>query len=148
MSIKIRKIAGRQRELSAMLAYDYPILGLIWTMFVFFLWVAWLMLLFRVFGDIFRSRDMGGWAKALWSIFVLAVPFLGVFVYLLARGDSMQGRDVADAQRNEADFQAYVQSVAGSGGGTADELAKLGDLKAQGVITEMEFQQQKAKLLA
>ena len=131
-----------------MLANDYPILGLFWTMLMFFLWIAWLMLLFRVFGDIFRSRDMGGWAKALWSIFVIAVPFLGVLVYVLARGDSMRDRDVADAQQSEADFQAYVQSVAGSSGGTADELAKLGDLKAQGVITEAEFEQQKAKLLA
>ncbi len=132
-----------------MLAYDFPILGLFWTMFVFFLWIAWLMLLFRVFGDIFRSRDMGGWAKALWSIFVIAVPFLGVLVYVIARGDAMRDRDVADAQRSEADFQSYVQSVAGSnGGGTADELAKLGDLKTQGVITEAEFEQQKAKLLA
>ena len=131
-----------------MLAYDYPLLGLFWTMFLVFLWVAWIMLLFRVFGDIFRNRDMGGFAKALWSIFVIVAPFLGVFIYLIANGDSMARRDVAQAQAAEADFQSYVRGVAGSSGGTADELAKLADLKSSGVITDTEFAQQKAKLLA
>ena len=130
-----------------MLAYDYPLLGLFWTMFLVFLWIAWIMLLFRVFGDIFRSRDMGGFAKALWSIFVIVAPFLGVFIYLIANGDSMARRDVAQAQAAEADFQSYVRNVAGSGG-TADELAKLADLKSSGVISDAEFAQQKAKLLA
>ena len=133
-----------------MLAYDYPLMGLFWTMLWFFLWFAWLMLLFRVFADIFRSQDMGGWAKALWSIFVILVPFLGVLVYVIARGHSMTERDIAQAQQHEAQFRSYVQEAAGSGGGggTADELAKLADLKAQGVITDAEFAQQKAKLLA
>lgn len=131
-----------------MLAYDYPLLGLFWTMFLVFLWVAWIMLLFRVFGDIFRNRDMGGFAKALWSIFVILAPFLGVFIYLIANGDSMARRDVAQAQAAEANFQSYVRDVAGSGGGTADELAKLADLKSSGVISDAEFAQQKAKLLA
>jgi hypothetical protein len=132
-----------------MLAYDYPLLGLFWTMVLVFLWVAWIMLLFRVFGDIFRNRDMGGFAKALWSIFVIVLPFLGVFVYLVANGDSMARRDLAQAQAAEADFQSYVRNVAGSnGGGTADELSKLADLASSGVITEAEFAQQKAKLLA
>ena len=76
-----------------MLAYDYPILGLFWTMLWLFLWIAWLFVLFRVIFDIFRSRDMGGWGKALWVIFVVVVPFLGVFVYLIARGHSMADRD-------------------------------------------------------
>jgi putative oligomerization/nucleic acid binding protein/phospholipase D-like protein len=131
-----------------MLSYDYPILGVFWTMLWFFLWIAWIILLFRVFADIFRSRDMGGWGKALWSIFVLVVPFLGVFVYLIARGHSMADRDVAEAQAQQAAFESYVQDVAGTGAGTADELAKLADLKAQGVITDAEFAQQKSKLLA
>ena len=131
-----------------MLAYDYPLLGLFWTMLWFFLWFAWLMLLFRVFADIFRSKDMGGFAKALWSIFVIFLPFLGVLIYVIARGHKMTERDIADAQRNEAAFRSYVQDAAGSGGGTADELAKLADLKAQGVLTEEEFAQQKAKLLS
>jgi Short C-terminal domain/Phospholipase_D-nuclease N-terminal len=131
-----------------MLAYDYPILGLFWTIVWFFLWFAWIMLLFRVFVDIFRSRDMGGWAKALWSIFVIFLPFLGVLVYLIARGQSMANRDLQQAQAQEAAFRTYVQDVATSGGGTADELAKLADLKAKGVISDAEFAQQKAKLLA
>jgi len=131
-----------------MLAYDYPLMGLFWTMLWFFLWFAWLMLLFRVFADIFRSKDMGGFAKALWSIFVIFLPFLGVLIYVIARGHKMTERDIADAQRNEAAFRSYVQDAAGSGGGTADELAKLADLKAQGVLTEEEFAQQKAKLLS
>jgi hypothetical protein len=131
-----------------MLAYDYPLLGFFWSMFIFFLWFAWLILLFRVFADIFRSHDMGGWAKALWSIFVICVPFLGVFVYVIARGHSMTERDIASARQNEAAFRTYVQSAAGTGGGTADELAKLADLKASGVITDAEFAQQKAKLLS
>jgi hypothetical protein len=130
-----------------MLAYDYPMLGLFWTMLIFFIFFAWLILLFRVFADIFRSRDIGGWSKALWSIFIIVVPFLGVFVYVIARGHSMTARDVDRAQQNEAQFRAYVQDAAGSGG-SADELQKLAALRDTGVITEQEFAAQKAKLLA
>jgi hypothetical protein len=131
-----------------MLAYDYPILGLFWSMFIFFLWVAWLILLFRVFVDIFRSDDLRGFSKALWSIFVILAPFLGVFVYLLARGKSMTQRDLDQARQNEAQFRSYVQDAAGSSAGTADELAKLADLNSRGVLTDAEFAAQKAKLLA
>jgi hypothetical protein len=129
-----------------MLAYDYPILGLFWSMLLFFLFFAWLMLLFRVFADIFRS-DMGGFAKAIWCIFVILLPFLGVFVYLIAEGDAMTQRSVAEAQQNEQAFQAYVRETAGTGG-VASELSKLADLKNQGAITDAEFEAQKAKLLA
>jgi hypothetical protein len=133
-----------------MFAYDYPLMGAFWTMLWFFLWIAWIMLLFKVFGDIFRSRDMGGWAKALWSIFVILVPFLGVFVYLIARGHGMTQRDLEQAQAHEQAFQAYVRDAASSAGtgGTADELAKLADLKERGTITDAEFAAQKSKLLA
>ena len=131
-----------------MLAYDYPILGLFWTMLMFFLWFAWLMLLFKVFADIFRSSDMGGFAKALWSIFVIIVPFLGVLVYLIARGHSMTQRDMAQAEQSEAAFRSYVQQAASTGGGTADELTKLADLHARGLLTDAEFSQQKSKLLS
>jgi heme exporter protein D len=130
-----------------MLAYDYPLLGLFWTMMIFFLWIAWLFLLFRVFADIFRSKDMGGFAKALWSIFVIIVPFFGVFLYVIVRGRSMSERDVADAKQREAEFQAYVRETAGSAG-SAEEIAKLADLRDKGVITDEEFAAQKAKLLA
>ena len=133
-----------------MLAYDYPLLGVFWTMMWWFLWIAWIVLLFRVIADIFRSRDMGGFAKALWSIFVIVIPWLGVLVYLIARGRSMSDRDIERAQAQESAFRSYVQDAAGSGTGTgtASELAKLADLQAQGVITDAEFAQQKAKLLA
>ena len=129
-----------------MLAYDYPILGLFWSMLIFFLFFAWLILLFRVFADIFRS-DMGGFAKAIWSIFVILVPFLGVFLYVIVHGDGMRSRDIADAKQSEAAFQSYVKQAAGSGG-VADELSKLSDLRASGALTEAEFEAQKAKLLA
>lgn len=129
-----------------MLAYDYPLLGLFWSMLMFFLFFAWLMLLFRVFADIFRS-DMAGLAKGVWSIFVILVPLLGVLIYLIAHGDGMRNRDIAVAQQNEAAFQAYVQQAAGSGG-VASELSKLSDLRASGALTDAEFEAQKAKLLA
>jgi hypothetical protein len=130
-----------------MLAYDYPLMGVFWSMIVFFLFFAWLMLLFRVFGDIFRNHDMGGWGKALWSIFVVLVPFLGVFIYLIAHGHDMTQRDIDRAQQNDTEFRAYVQDAAGSSG-SADELAKLAGLRDSGVITEQEFAAQKAKVLA
>ena len=129
-----------------MLAYDYPLLGAMWTMFVFFLWIAWLFLLFKIFGDIFRSDDMGGGAKALWCIFVIIAPFLGTFIYIIVRGKSMGERDIQAYTEQKAQFDAYVRETASSGG-TADQLSKLADLKAQGVLTDAEFEAQKAKLL-
>jgi len=129
-----------------MLAYDYPLLGLFWSMMIFFLWVAWIILLFRVFADIFRS-DMGGGAKALWSIFVILVPFLGVFIYVIANGRAMGERDIAIAQQRESDMQAYIRQTAGTAG-NADELAKLAALRDQGALTDEEFSAQKAKLLS
>ena len=131
-----------------MLAYDYPLLGVFWTMLWLFLWVAWIVLLFRVIIDIFRSHDMGGWGKALWAIFVILVPFLGVFVYLIARGHKMTERDLDDAQPRTPPSGRTSRTPPARGGGTAEELAKLADLRAQGVITDAEFEQQKAKLLA
>lgn len=130
-----------------MLAYDYPVLGVFWSMLVFFLWIMWFFLLFRVIVDIFRSDDLGGWAKAAWLIFVLLVPFLGVFVYVIARGDEMGRRDVAQAQARDQAFQSYVRETAGTGG-SVDQLAKLADLRDRGVINDAEFEQQKAKVLS
>ena len=130
-----------------MLAYDYPILGLFWTMLMIFLWVAWLMLLFKVIFDIFRSHDMGGVAKAFWAIFVIVIPWLGVLVYLIARGHSMQERDIAAARVQQEAMTTYIRDAAGTGPSTADELAKLADLKAKGVLSDAEFEQSKAKLL-
>jgi hypothetical protein len=129
-------------------AYDYPVLGVFWSMFVFFLWIMWFFLLFRVIVDIFRSHDLGGVAKTLWLIFTLIVPFLGVFVYVIARGDGMGKRDMAEAQARSQAFESYVRETASSGGGSVDQLAKLADLKERGVINDAEFEQQKAKLLS
>jgi len=122
-----------------MLAYDYPLLGVFWTFLIFMLWVVWLIMLFKIFGDIFRSHDMGGFAKALWSLFIIFLPFLGVLVYLIARGGSMAQRDIAAAQAQQQAFDAYVRQTAGTSGGTADELGKLADLRDRGVITPAEF---------
>ena len=131
-----------------MLGYSYPLLDLFWTMLWFFLFFVWIWLLIVVFADIFRSHDMGGFAKALWVIFVIILPFLGVFIYLIARGGKMQEHAVQQAQDQDAAMRAYIQDVNSSGGGTVDQLAKLNDLKNQGVLTDAEFEAQKAKLLA
>lgn len=115
----------------------------------FFLFFIWIWLLITVFADIFRDHEMSGWAKAAWIIFVIILPYLGVFVYLIARGGSMAKRAAAQQQRAQQDFDTYVKSVAGSGGGTstADELARLADLKAKGVISDAEFDELKAKAI-
>ena len=131
-----------------MLATDYPVLDVFLTMLYFFLFFIWIWLLVMVFFDIFRSHDMGGGVKALWCIFIIILPFLGVFVYLLARGGSMHERQAKQMADQQAAFDQYVRQTAGtSGGDTASQLSKLADLKSQGVLTEEEFQSQKAKLL-
>ncbi len=131
--------------------YQYPILDFFLTMLYFFLFIIWIWLLITVFVDIFRSHDMGGGAKALWCIFVIILPFLGVFVYLIARGGKMHERAAAEAAQQQKAFDAYVKQTAGasaSGEGAADQLSKLADLKAKGVITDAEFEAQKSKVLA
>ncbi len=130
-------------------SYQYPILDFFLTMLYFFLFIIWIWLLITVFIDIFRSRDIGGGAKALWCIFVIILPFLGVFVYLIARGGKMHERAAAESQQQQQAFDQYVREAAGtSGSNTADQLSKLADLKAKGVITDAEFEAQKSKLLA
>jgi hypothetical protein len=114
----------------------------------FFLFFIWIWLLIVVFGDIFRSPDLSGWGKALWTIFIILVPYLGVFVYLIARGKKMSEHAAQQAAAQEAQMRQYVQSVATTGGGSsADELVKLADLRDRGVISEAEFQSAKAKAL-
>jgi len=127
--------------------YSYPILGAFWTIFMIFLWVIWFWILITVFIDIFRSRDLSGWAKALWFIFVLIFPLIGVLVYLIVRGGSMHDRSVRQAQQSEREFRSYVRDAAGSAT-PADQLAKLADLRDRGVITPEEFEREKAKILA
>ena len=128
-------------------AYDYPLMGAFMTMLWFFLFVIWIMILFRVFADIFRSHDMGGFTKALWIIFVIFLPFLGILVYVLARGDNMTKHAIEDQKAQEAAFQSYVKEAAGSSG-PADQLAQLAALRDAGQITPAEFEAGKAKILA
>ena len=130
-----------------MLAYTYPLLDLFGTMLGLFVFIIWFWLLVVIFGDIFRSRDMGGGAKAVWVIFVIVLPFLGIFVYLIARGGKMHERAVEASQAQQQAFDDYVKQAAGAYS-SADDLAKLADLKEKGVITDAEFEAQKAKLLA
>ena len=120
----------------------------LWDMLWFFLFFIWIWLLFIVFTDIFRSDDLSGWGKALWVIFIVVLPYLGVFIYVIARGRKMQEHAMRQAQQIDTAQRQYIQSVAGSGGGgAADEIARLADLKAKGVITDEEFAAGKAKAL-
>ena len=122
-----------------------PFLDMIWSIFVFFLLIAWIWVVISVISDIFRSKDIGGLSKAIWMLFVIAIPWLGVLAYILLRGDGMQKRntqiimDAAEKQR------AYIQGMAGTS--IADELSKLAELKDKGVINDAEFEAQKARLL-
>ncbi len=127
---------------------SYPLLNVFWTILEVFLWVIWIWILIAIFMDIFRSQDLSGGAKALWFLFVLFIPLVGVLVYLIARGGSMHERSVRQAQQADQQFREYVQSAAQSDGNTADQLDKLASLRDRGVITAAEFDQQKAKILA
>jgi Phospholipase_D-nuclease N-terminal/Short C-terminal domain len=132
-----------------MLASSYPVLDAFLTMLYFFLFIIWIWLLIMVFMDVFRSHDMGGLAKALWVIFIIVLPFLGVFVYLIARGGKMHERAAEQAAQQQKAFDQYGKQAAGTPGETtADQLHKLADLKSQGVLTDAEFDAQKAKILA
>lgn len=117
------------------------------SMLWFFLFFIWLWLLIAVFSDIFRSDDLSGWGKGLWTVFVIVLPYLGVFVYLIARGKKMGEHAVLDAQRRDDAMRSYVQGVAGSSTSAAEEIAKLAELQKSGAITAEEFAAAKAKLL-
>jgi putative oligomerization/nucleic acid binding protein/phospholipase D-like protein len=128
---------------------SYPVLDIFWSIFEFFLWVIWIWLLIWIFIDIFRSHDLSGWGKALWFLFVLIIPLVGVLVYLIVRGGSMHERAVKQANQQDQAFRQYVQQAAESSpASTADQLTKLADLRDRGVITAEEFDREKAKLLA
>jgi len=131
---------------------DYPLLNAFLTMLWFFLWVMWFMLLFRVVFDVFQDDSLGGWAKAGWTLFVCVLPFVGILVYLIARGRGMGERAVQRARAQEQAFRAYVQEAAAgtptTGATKADELAKLAGLHDHGDITDAEYETAKAKVLA
>ena len=127
-------------------AAEYPLLNIIWTMFVFFGFVLWIMLIFRAFGDLFARHDVSGWGKAGWTFLIVLLPLLGVCIYLLSQGKGMAERQIAAGKRAEAEFKDYVSSVAGSG--TASEIAKAKELLDSGAIDAAEFDRLKAKALA
>ena len=128
-----------------MLAADYPFLDILWTMFIFFLFVIWIWILITVFSDIFRRKDIGGGTKALWIIFVIVLPYLGVLVYLIANHDGMADRNVAQIQKQQEATDAYIKSVAG---GAAGEIEKAKGLLDSGAITQAEYDALKQKALA
>ena len=128
-----------------MLAADYPFLDILWTMFIFFLFVIWIWILITVFVDIFRRKDTSGFSKALWIIFVIALPYLGVLIYLIANHDGMADRNLAQMQRQQDQTDAYIKSVAG---GSAAEIEKAKGLLDSGAITQAEFDTLKQKALA
>jgi Short C-terminal domain/Phospholipase_D-nuclease N-terminal len=127
---------------------SYPVLDAFWTIFEIFAFVVWFWLLFVVLTDVFRSRDLSGWGKAAWTIFVLFLPLIGILVYLIARGPSMHERAARQSTQQEEAFRSYVQEVAASSQSSADQLAKLADLRQRGVISADEFEQEKTKVLA
>jgi ABC-type multidrug transport system fused ATPase/permease subunit len=129
-----------------LLAASYPFLDVLWTMFIFFLWVIWFWLLFTVFVDVFRRHDIGGGRKALWLIFVIILPFLGVFIYIIAENDGMTQRNIERAQAQRAQLDDYVRETAS--GGAAAEIANAKTLLDQGTITQAEFDAIKQKALA
>jgi lysylphosphatidylglycerol synthetase-like protein (DUF2156 family) len=124
-----------------------PLFDLFITMLWFFLFVAWIWLLISVYADVFRSEDLGGGAKAAWVLFVLVLPYVGVFIYLIARGGDMQDRAAQQAREAQRAAEARIREIAGQPS-PADELAKLATLRDQGALTSEEFASQKVKLLA
>jgi uncharacterized membrane protein YcjF (UPF0283 family) len=128
-------------------AADYPFLNILWSMIIFFAWVAWIWVLIVIIGDLFRRHDTSGWTKALWVVFMIVLPFIGVLAYLIVNGHGMAERSARQAQAQQAQFNDYVQSVA-SNGGAASEIEKAKRLLDDGAITQSEFDSLKAKALA
>ncbi|MER7483608.1 SHOCT domain-containing protein [Streptomyces sp. NPDC126510] len=131
------------------LAYDYPLLSVFWSMLLFFLWIMWFILLFRVVVDIFRDDDLSGWAKAGWLVLTILLPFLGVFVYVIARGKNMGRREMAQARAQQEAFDARIRQAAGSEGrsSSVDELARLSEIRDSGAITDDEYRRAKELVL-
>jgi hypothetical protein len=129
------------------IAADYPFLNILWTMIIFFTWVVWIWMMVVILTDVFRRRDISGWGKAVWVIFLIVLPFLGALIYLIAQSDGMAERRAQDAQGQRAQMDDYVRSVAGSGGPAA-EIDKAKQLLDSGAINQTEFDALKAKALA
>jgi Phospholipase_D-nuclease N-terminal/Short C-terminal domain len=131
-------------------AADYPFMDVLWTMIIFFCWVVWIWMMIAILSDVFRRRDISGWAKAAWTVFLIVVPFLGALIYLISNHDSMAERNIKQAQVQQAHFDEYVRSVATNGGeaGAAAEIEKAKTLLDSGAINQDEFDALKAKVLA
>jgi hypothetical protein len=129
------------------LAADYPFMDVLWTMIIFFAWVAWIWMLIVIFTDVFRRQDIGGWAKAAWCAFMIILPFLGVLVYLIAEHKGMAERQAHEVESAQQQTDQYIRSVAG-GNGAADQIAKGKELLDSGAITQAEFDSLKARALA
>ncbi|MCZ4120775.1 SHOCT domain-containing protein [Streptomyces sp. H39-S7] len=133
---------------------NYPMLDLFWTMLLIFCWVLWFFLLFRIISDLFRDHELNGWAKAGWMILVIVLPFLGVLAYVIVRGRGMSHREAKQAEAQQTAFKQYVREAAGTPDGTntadnsVDQLHKLSELKSRGDLTEAEYAQAKARVLA
>jgi hypothetical protein len=129
-------------------AADYPFLNILWTMIIFFAWVIWIWMMIGILTDVFRRRDLSGWGKAGWTVFLIVLPFLGALVYLVLNHDGITDRNVQHARVAQAEFDDYVKTVAKNGGGAAAEIEKAKDLLDSGAIDQSEFDALKAKALA
>jgi len=130
-----------------MVLADWHVGEVLWTMLWFTIFFIWIWLAISVFIDIFRSHDMGGWHKALWILFIVVLPYLGIFVYLIARGGKMQAHAIESYKQHDAATQAYIRQAAGTTSSPADEIHRLADLKERGVIDDAEFERLKAKAI-
>ena len=130
------------------IAADYPFLNILWSMIIFFVWVVWIWMMVIILTDVFRRRDLSGWGKAGWTVFLIVLPFLGAFVYLIAEGKNMADRRAEEVRGQQAQFDDYVKTVAADGGGAAAEIEKAKQLLDSGAITQTEFDQLKTKALA
>ncbi len=128
-----------------LIAADYPFLDVLWTMIIFFAWLAWIWIAIAVFSDVFRRHDISGWGKAAWVVFVIVLPFLGVLVYLIAQHDGIRERQAKMAQAQQQALDKYVKDAAG---GSAAEIAKAKELLDSGTISQAEFDQIKQRALA
>jgi hypothetical protein len=134
------------RRNTMLIAAEWGTGQVLWSLLWFFLFVMWLSLVFSIFGDIMRTRSMSGWAKAVWTIFIIFVPFLGVFIYLIVNGGDMNRRSVRSAEEANAANESYIRNVASSS--SSDELAKLADLHTSGKLTDSEYSAAKAQIIA
>ena len=129
-------------------AADYPFLDILWSMIIFFSWVIWIWMMIVILTDVFRRRDIGGWGKAAWTVFLIVLPFLGALIYLIAQHDGMAERQVKQAQAQQAQLDSHIREVASNGDGPATEIANAKRLLDSGAIDAGEYEQLKRRALA